>query len=83
MTGTMILKRAVLTAVLGVGAFASVAWGATDRRYETPRQEQRERRELRDNDRRDQRGDRRFDRDRQERREHEWRERHERRYEWR
>ncbi|MGC2197054.1 MAG: hypothetical protein WA628_20425 [Terriglobales bacterium] len=83
MTGTMILKRAVLTVVLGVGAFASLAWGETDRRYENPRQEQRERRAVRDSDRRDERRDMRFDRAREERREHEWRERHERSQEWR
>lgn len=83
MTGTMILKRMVLTVVLGVGAFASMAWGETDRRYESPRQEQREHREVRENERRDERRDERQDRAREERRENEWRARHERSYEWR
>jgi Ni/Co efflux regulator RcnB len=83
MTGMMLLKRVVLTAVLGAGAFASLAWGETDRRYEGPRQEQREHREVRENEWREQRRDDRRDRAREERREHEWRERHERNYEWR
>lgn len=83
MTGTMILKGVVLTAVLGAGAFASWAWGETDRRYEGPRQEQTERREVRENEAREQRRHARRDRAREERREHEWRERHERSYEWR
>jgi Ni/Co efflux regulator RcnB len=83
MTGTMILKRVVFTAVLGVGALASMAWGETDRRYDSPRQELREHREVRENEWREQRRDDRRDRVRDERREHEWRERHERNYEWR
>jgi hypothetical protein len=83
MSGTMILKRMVLTVVLGVGALASMAWGETDRRYDSPRPEQREHREVGENQRRDERRDERPDRARAERREHEWRARHERSYEWR
>jgi hypothetical protein len=83
MAGRMIVKRVVLTAVLGLGAFASSAWGQTDRRYESPRQQQREHRYAGENERRDERRDDRRDRAREEGREHEGRERRERSYEWR
>lgn len=80
MTTTKLLRRLVLTAVLGVGALASVAWAETDApRYVGVRDEWRDhhRDEARERRAREER------RERQERREREWREHHWRDRSWR
>jgi hypothetical protein len=68
MASTKLLRKLMLTAVLGVGVLTSVAWGDDGYRYyNSPdewRAHQRERREH-------------------ERREREWREHHWRSYDWR
>jgi hypothetical protein len=80
MTSTKILRRLLLTVVLGAGALTSVAWGETDApRIVSVRNEWRENRREEARERRA----RELRRAREQRREREWREHHWRRYDWR
>jgi len=73
MATTKLLRKLMLTAVLGVGALASVAWGDDGYRYYNSRDEWRahQREEARERRAREERRER-------ERREHHWRS-----YDWR
>lgn len=73
MATTKLLRKLMLTAVLGVGALTSVAWGDDGYRYRGARDEWREH----------QRDEARERRAREERREHERREHERREHEWR
>jgi hypothetical protein len=83
MATTKLLRKLMLTAVLGVGALTSVAWGDDGYRYYHDRDEWREhqREEARERRAREERREREWRE--HERREHEWREHHYRGYDWR
>jgi hypothetical protein len=83
MATTKLLRKLMLTAVLGVGALTSVAWGDDGYRYYHERDEWREhqREEARERRAREERREREWRE--HERREHEWREHHYRGYDWR
>jgi hypothetical protein len=83
MATTKLLRKLMLTAVLGVGALTSVAWGDDGYRYYNSRDEWRahQREEARERRAREERRER--ERREHERREREWREHHWRNYDWR
>lgn len=75
MASTRMLRKLVLTAVVGIGTLTSVAWGDDGYRYSGPRDEWREHRdEARERRAREER------REREQRQEREWREHHGRDY---
>ena len=78
MATTKLMRKLMLTAVLGVGALTSVAWGNDGYRYNGTRDEWREHQcdEARERRAREERRE-------HERREHERREHHDRGYDWR
>jgi hypothetical protein len=83
MATTKLLGKLVLTAVLGVGALTSVAWGDDGYRYYNSRDEWRahQRQGVRERRVREERHER--ERREHERREREWREHQWRSYDWR
>jgi hypothetical protein len=79
MATTKLLRKLMLTAVLGAGALTSVAWGDDGYRHYGARDEWRDR-----DHRRDEARERRArEEHREERRERQWREHHWRSYDWR
>jgi len=72
---TKLLRRMVLTAVLGAGVLGSI--GAQAQEFDGPRAEWRERREFQERERREELRREREMRERTEWRRHEWREHHE------
>jgi hypothetical protein len=83
MASTKTLRKLMLTAVLGVGALTSVAWGDDGYRYNGGREEWREHQRVVARERRAREEHRERERREHERREHEWREHHYRGYDWR
>jgi hypothetical protein len=78
MATTKLMRKLMLTAVLGIGALTSVAWGDDGYGYQNARDEWREhqREEARERQAREERREREW-------REHERREHHYRGYDWR
>ncbi len=76
-----LLRRIVLTAVLGVGALGTI--GAQAQEFDGPRAEWRQRREFQERERREECRREREWRERAAWRRHEWREHHEWRQGWR
>jgi hypothetical protein len=83
MVTTKLLRKLMLSAVLGVGVLTSVAWGDDGYRYNGARDEWREHQREEARERRAREERREHERREHERREHEWREHHWRGYDWR